>query len=76
MNTSENRRALNMSRFRAPFFSTIQKIISLYEYQGTRNHAETITLLRLFEEKICDQVQEDNVENVRLIHRCIKGTVA
>jgi hypothetical protein len=56
MNTPANHRMLNLTRVRAHLLTVIKKIISLYEYQGTRNHQEIIDFLKLYEQKIYDRV--------------------
>jgi len=49
MNTAAKQSMLNLIRVRAHLLSIVKKIISLNEYQGTRNHQEIINFLKLFE---------------------------
>jgi hypothetical protein len=56
MNTGANQRERNLTRIRAHLLSTIRKTISLLEYQGTKNHQESLNFLSLLETTINDRV--------------------
>jgi hypothetical protein len=52
MNTIANQRERNLTRIRAHLLFTIRKTISLLEYQGTKNHQESLNFLTLLETAI------------------------
>ena len=56
MNTSANQRERNLTRIRAHLLSTIRKTKSLLEYQGTKNHQESLNFLSLLETSINNRV--------------------
>jgi adenylate cyclase class IV len=55
MNTNIQHRA-NLIRIRAHLLATVKKTISLLQYQGTKNHQESIGFLLLLEESINERV--------------------
>ena len=57
MNPNAHPVRVNQNRIRAHLLSTIMKIISLFEYQETRNHRESIDLLTHLQRTINDRVQ-------------------
>jgi hypothetical protein len=56
MNTYANQRERNLTRICAHLLSSIRKTISLLEYQGTKNHQESLNFLTLLENSINDRV--------------------
>ncbi len=57
MNPNAHLERFNQNRIRAHLLSTVTKIISLYQYQETRNHQENIELLAHLQRTINDRVQ-------------------
>jgi hypothetical protein len=57
MNPNAHLERVNQNRIRAHLLSTVMKIISLYQYQETRNHRENIALLAQLQRTINDRVQ-------------------
>jgi hypothetical protein len=57
MNPNAHLERVNQNRIRAHLLSTVTKIISLYQYQETRNHRENIALLAQLQRTINDRVQ-------------------
>jgi hypothetical protein len=57
MNPNAHLERVNRNRIRAHLLSTVMKIISLYQYQETRNHRENIALLAQLQRTINDRVQ-------------------
>ena len=57
MNPNAHLVRVNQNRIRAHLLSTIMKIISLFQYQETRNHQESIDLLAHLQRTINDRVQ-------------------
>jgi hypothetical protein len=47
---------VNLTRLRAHLISNVKKTISLLQYQGTKNHQESITFLMLLEGTINERV--------------------
>ncbi len=56
MNSNANQRERNLTRIRAHLLSTVRNMISLLEYQGTKNHQESLNFLTLLETSINDRV--------------------
>jgi exonuclease III len=56
MNTSTHQERVNPNRIRAHLLSTVSKIISLLQYQETRNHLDSINLLVHLQTVISDRV--------------------
>ena len=52
---NQNQREINITRIQAHLLSVVRRIISLYQYQGTRNLTDNILLLQIMEQKICDR---------------------
>jgi len=69
MNTAANKHALNITRVHAHLLSTTKKIISLYEYQGTRNHQEIINFLKRFLNRKC-MIGSNSLQNGTLFPTC------
>jgi hypothetical protein len=57
MNPNAHRERVNQNRIRAHLLSTVSKIISLFQYQETRNHRDSIDLLVHLQRTINDRVQ-------------------
>jgi hypothetical protein len=57
MNPNAHPERVNQNRIRAHLLSTVSKIISLFQYQETRNHRESIDLLVYLQRTINDRVQ-------------------
>ncbi len=56
MNANANQRERNLTRIRAHLLSATRKTLSLFEYQGTKNHQESLNFLTLLETTINDRV--------------------
>jgi hypothetical protein len=56
MNAGAHRHRVNLTRLRAHLISNVKKTISLLQYQGTKNHQESISFLILLEGTINERV--------------------
>ncbi len=56
MNAGVHHHRVNLTRLRAHLISIVKKTISLLQYQGTKNHQESITFLMLLEGTINERV--------------------
>ncbi len=57
---ASNHHRVNLTRLRAHLISNVKKTISLLQYQGTKNHQESITFLMLLEGTINERALQWN----------------
>ncbi len=63
MNAGAHRHRVNLTRLRAHLISNVKKTISLLQYQGTKNHQESISFLMLLEGTINERVLQWNAQD-------------